>query len=53
MKRSHKDLKERETEIINYEKKKKMIPLTYEENKSYEKQKAKSLLYMQQRILYW
>ena len=41
---------EREKEIINYEKK--MIPLTYKENKSYENQKAKGLLYMQQRILY-
>ena len=41
MKRFCKDLKEHATNIINYEKKKKeMIPLTYEENKSYEKQKV-------------
>ena len=41
MKRFCKDLKEHTTNIINYEKKKEeMIPLTYEENKSYEKQKV-------------
>ena len=34
-----KDLREHATEIINYEKKE-MIPLTDEENKSYEKQKV-------------
>ena len=33
-----KDLKEHATKIINYEKKE-MIPLTYKENKSYEKKK--------------
>ena len=33
------DLKEHVTKIINYEKKER-IPLTYEENKSYKKQKA-------------
>ena len=33
-----KNLQEHTTKIINYEKKE-MIPLTYEESKSYEKQK--------------
>ena len=33
-----KNLKEHTTKIMNYEKKE-MIPLTYEESKSYEKQK--------------
>ena len=35
-----KDLKGRAAEIISYEKKKEMIPLTYEENESYRKQKV-------------
>ena len=39
IRRLFKDLKEQATEIINYEKKE-MITLTYEETKSYEKQKA-------------
>ena len=38
MKKICKDLREHATKIINYEKKE-MIPLTDEENKSYEKQK--------------
>ena len=46
MKSFCKDLKEPSTEIINYEKRKK-VPLNYEENKSSEKQKV---LYMQKRI---
>ena len=41
MERFCKDLKEHATKIINYEEKKKeMIPLTDEENKSYKKQKV-------------
>ena len=44
MKRFCKDLKERTTAIINYPKKE-MIPPSYEENQSYNKQKK--LLYMQ------
>ena len=39
MQRFCKDLKKHATEIINHEKKE-MIPLTNEENKSYEKQKV-------------
>ena len=39
MKNFCKDLKERAKEVINYEKKQ-MIPLTYEENKSFEKLKV-------------
>ena len=39
MKKFCEDLKEHATKIINYERKE-MIPLTYEENKSYKKQKA-------------
>ena len=39
MKMFCKDIKEHPTEIINYEKKE-MTPLTYEENKSYKKQKV-------------
>ena len=35
----YKNLKEHAMEMINYEKKE-IIPLTYQENKSYEKQKA-------------
>ena len=35
-----KDLKEHVMEIINFEKKKEMMPLTYEENESYLKQKV-------------
>ena len=38
MKRFCKDLREHAMKIIDYEKK--MIPLTYRENKSYEKQKV-------------
>ena len=45
IKKSSKDLKVRATEVINYEEKEK-IPLTDEENKSYEKQKVK-ISYMQ------
>ena len=37
MERFCKDLKEHATKIINYEKKKEMIPLTDEESKSYKK----------------
>ena len=33
-------LKEHATEMINHEKKQQMIPLSYEENKSYKKQKV-------------
>ena len=40
MERFCKNLKEHATKIINYEKKKEMIPLTDEENKSYEKHKV-------------
>ena len=39
MKNFCKDLKDYATKIINYEMKE-MIPLTYEENKSYKKQKV-------------
>ena len=39
MKKFCKDLKEHATKIINCEKKE-MVPLTYNENKSYEKQKV-------------
>ena len=39
MKKFCKDLKKHATKIINYEKKE-MMPLTYEENKSYKKQKV-------------
>ena len=46
MKRFCKDLKEGTTAIINHEKKE-VIPLSYEENKCYNKQKK--LLYMQNR----
>ena len=46
MKRFCKDLKARTTAIINHEKKE-MIPLSYEENKFYNKQRK--LLYMQNR----
>ena len=35
-----KDLREHATKIINYEKKKEMMRLIHEENKSYEKQKV-------------
>ena len=49
IKKSSKDLKVRATEVINYEEKEK-IPLTDEENKSYEKQKVK-ISYMQKRVL--
>ena len=49
IKKSRKDLKVRATEVINYEEKEK-IPLTDEENKSYEKQKVK-ISYMQKRVL--
>ena len=37
MERFCQDLKEHATKIMNYEKKKEMIPLTDEENKSYKK----------------
>ena len=40
MERFCKNLKKHATKIINYEKKKKIIPITDEENKSYKKQKA-------------
>ena len=41
MERFCKDLKEHATKIIDYEKKKKeIIPLTYEENKFYKKQRV-------------
>ena len=43
-----KDFKKHATKIINYQKKKEMMPLTDKENKSYEKQK--SLLHMQKII---
>ena len=39
MKKNCEDLKEHATKIINCEKKKEMIPLTYEESKFYKKQK--------------
>ena len=39
MEKFSKDLREHATKIINYEEKE-MIPLTYKEYKSYEKQKA-------------
>ena len=42
------DLKERATNIINYEKKKKKIPLTDEENSPI---KERSMLYMQRKHL--
>ena len=38
-------MRENVTKIINYEKKE-MIPLTYEENKSYEKQKVIYVIYV-------
>ena len=34
------DLQEHVTKIIKHEKKKEMIPITFEENKSYKKQKG-------------
>ena len=40
MERFSKDLREHEMKIIDYEKKKEMIPLTDKENKSYEVQKV-------------
>ena len=40
MERFGKDIREHAMEIINYEKKKEIIPLSDEENKSYEKQKV-------------
>ena len=40
MERLCKDLKEHTTKIINYGKKKEIIPLTDEENESYKKQKV-------------
>ena len=48
MKKFCEDLRKHATKIINYDKKK-MIPLTIEENKSYYEQK--SLLYMEQENL--
>ena len=44
-----KKLKEHAMKIINYEEKE-MIPLTYEENKSYKEQKIKS--YIWRKVLY-
>ena len=44
-----KRLKERAMKTINYEEKE-MIPLTYEENKSYKEQKIKS--YIRRKVLY-
>ena len=45
MRKFRKVLRENATKIINYEKKE-MIPLTYEENKSYEKQKVIYVIYV-------
>ena len=50
-----KDLKENAMEIIDYEKKKEMKPLTDEENNFYKEQQAyakKSVLNMQRKVLY-